>query len=63
MSARTDSRHEVMQREEASEGLKKFSVIQALTGVTTGTGKDERGLVERSLSSSREVRMPRSNKV
>jgi len=28
-----------------------------------GTGKDERGLVERSLSSSREVRMPRSNKV
>ena len=34
-------------------------VIQALAG----TGKDERGLVERSLSSSREVRMPRSNKV
>jgi hypothetical protein len=37
----------------------RLSVIQALAG----TGKDERGLVERSLSSSREVRMPRSNKV
>ena len=39
--------------------LTRLSVIQALAG----TGKDERGLVERSLSSSREVRMPRSNKV
>jgi len=37
----------------------RFSVIQALAG----TGKDERSIVERSLGSSREVRMPRSNKV